>query len=419
MKQMKYLKWTIYCFTFVLLMTACTSATSPGIIDTQVTEQLVITTTQQTPSLVQSPTPSPLPTPSPTPQPQVFTLTSAGDVVPHKTFQMGSYIPETKTFDYTDVFSEIKEHVSKADLSIIDVESAVVFQPDNYTGYPLFNTDPAFVDAVKWSGFDLFNNINNHSLDRRLAGYKTTRDNVIAAGIDVLGYQDGEPTRYKIYEQNGVRVAVMAYTYSYNGNEGALTVDEQYRHLALLDENRMQAELTAMEDEADVSVILLHWGVEYMQTPNQSQRDLAAKLFSWGADVLLGSHPHVIQPSEIVEVAGETKYIVYSMGNFLSNQRRGASGLPNIHKELAEDSMLIDITFEKNPETGVTVIKSVKHIPTWLWRYDDNGVYRFQIIPVPALDDPYLATLPKDVQNEAKASYERTMPLMTDYSSKD
>ena len=252
-------------------------------------------------------------------------------------------------------------------------------------------------------------------MDRKLAGMFETRDNIRSRGLDVLGVYDGEEQRYLIKEVNGIKIGIMAYTYSCNMNELALTEEERYKHLALIDEERIKEELTDMEEKVDVSVVCMHWGVEYQQQPTQEQMKLARDMVSWGADVILGSHPHVVEPSEMIEHNGEQKYVIYSMGNFVSNQRRGASGYPLTHKERAEDSMLVKVEFEKNPETGKTIIKEVTHIPTWLWRYNENGVYRFKVIPVPHKDFYQNSEYSEDVLFEAYDSYDRTMNLVQDY----
>ncbi|MCX7773936.1 MAG: CapA family protein, partial [Clostridia bacterium] len=172
---------------------------------------------------------------------------------------------------------------------------------------------------------------------------------------------------------------------------------------------------TELEGKDDITVVLIHWGTEYTQKPTDYQKKLAKNMISWGADVILGSHPHVVQPSETVQYNGETKYIIYSMGNFVSNQRRGASGYPTTHKELSEDGMLVKLQFEKDPVTNKTVIKEVDHIPTWLWRTSDKGSFKFKVIPVTAPDCYKKGEYPKEVLAEAYASYNRTMRLVTDY----
>lgn len=363
------------------------------------------------------PLPSPEPTPEPAPEtPKTAILMAAGDCVLHETFQKSAYIPEEGRYDFYSIFSPIENYLAESDVSIISFESAATNDRDDYTGYPMFNCPPEIFDTFKAVGFDIVNNSNNHQLDRRLHGMFETRDNIKSRGLDVLGIYDGEEQRYIIKEANGIKIGIMAYTYGCNMNEMSLTEEQRYRHLALIDEERIRQELAKMEEEADVSVVCMHWGVEYQQQPTEAQKKLARDMISWGADVILGSHPHVVEPSEIIEYNGESKYVIYSMGNFVSNQRRGASGYPLTNKERAEDSMLVKVVFEKNPETGKTIIREVIHIPTWLWRYTENGTYRFKIIPVPYKGFYQKNEYHEDVLNEAYQSYDRTMKLVRDYS---
>lgn len=362
------------------------------------------------------PLPYPEPTAEPTPEPpRTAVLMAAGDCVLHETFQKSAYIPEEKRYDFYSIFAPIEEFLYESDVSIISFESAATNDRDDYTGYPLFNCPPEIFDTFKKVGFDIVNNSNNHQLDRKLKGMFETRDNIRSRGLDVLGIYDGEERRYLIKEVNGIKIGIMAYTYGCNMNEYALTEEQRYKHLALIDEERIKQELADMEENVDVSVVCMHWGVEYRREPTQEQKRLARDMISWGADVILGSHPHVVEPSEMIEHNGEQKYVIYSMGNFVSNQRRGASGYPLTNKELAEDSMLVKIVFEKDPETGKTIIKEVTHIPTWLWRYSENGVYRFRIIPVPHKDFYRNNEYPEKVLIEAYQSYDRTMSLVKDY----
>jgi len=404
----------IFVLIFVLFMPSCgqngmiSSNTGPDLPkDTPVSKQV-------SPEIM--PLPSPEPTPEPTPEPpKTAVLMSAGDCVLHKLFQDSAYIPGEDRYDFYSIFSPIEEYLAESDVSIISFESAATNKRNDYTGYPLFNCPPEIFDTFKAVGFDIVNNSNNHQLDRKLSGMFETRDNIKSRGLDVLGVYDGEEPRYLIKEVNGIKIGIMAYTYSCNMNELALSEEQRYRHLALIDRERIKAELTDMEENVDVSVVCMHWGVEYRQQPTEEQKQLAMDMVSWGADVILGSHPHVVEPSEMIEHEGEQKYVIYSMGNFVSNQRRGAGGYPLTHKERAEDSMLVKIVFEKNPETGNTIIKEVTHIPTWLWRYSENGVFRFRIIPVPYKDFYQDNEYSDDVLSEAYQSYDRTMSLVKDY----
>lgn len=372
-------------------------------------------TPEQTLVPEKTPASTPTSTPEPEPQPIYANLVSAGDCVLHKAFQQSALTDNGQAYDFTSVFEAIKPYTDSSDFSLISFESAATNNRKDYTGYPMFNCPPEIFDAFDKVGLDLVNNSNNHQLDRKVKGMLETRDNIEKAGLEVLGVYEGEETRYLIKDLNGIKVGLMAYTYSCNMNEKALSTEDQIRHLALIDEARMKKEITEMEAKGDITVVAMHWGTEYTQTPTDYQKKLARDMISWGADVILGSHPHVVQPSEIIEYQGEAKYVIYSMGNFVSNQRRGASGYPNTHKELCEDSMLVHLTFMKDPVTQKTVIETVDHIPTWLWRYPENGGYQFRVVPLPSPDYYQKGEYSKEVLAEANDSYQRTMRLVTDY----
>ncbi len=417
----------IFVLILVLMLTACgTQNGQPSMKDIEVSPQatnadLAVDNPQRAaPTLPPVPEETPIPTPTPTPEPTPRTaiLTSAGDCVLHKAFQESAYVKGEDIYDFYDIFSDLEDYLSYSDYSIISFESAATNKRNDYTGYPLFNCPPEIFNSFYQVGFDLVNNSNNHQLDRKLSGMLETRDNIKSRGLDVIGVYEGEEPRYLIKDLNGIKVGIMAYTYSCNMNELALSEEERYKHLALIDEERIQKELMKMEELVDTTVVLMHWGIEYNQTPSEQQKKLARDMISWGADVILGSHPHVVQPSEIIEYNGEQKYVIYSMGNFVSNQRRGASGYPLTNKERAEDSMLVQVEFIKDPYTGKTTISKVDHIPTWLWRYTENGGFKFKVIPVPSVGYYTNEEFPQDALNEAYASYERTMKLVTDYDVK-
>ncbi len=360
-------------------------------------------------------TPTQTPTPTPEPTPITATLVSAGDCVLHTAFQQSALVNGEDRYDFNAIFEAIRPYTESAHYSLISFESAATNSRQDYSGYPMFNCPPEIFDAFENVGLDLVNNSNNHQLDRRVKGMLETRDNIRKAGLEVLGAYDGEEPRYLIKDLNGIKVGLMAYTYSCNMNENALTLEQQKKHLALIDEPRMEKEISELEDLADITVVAMHWGTEYTQKPTDYQKQLARDLISWGADVILGSHPHVVQPTEYIEVDGDMKYIIYSMGNFVSNQRRGASGYPKTQKELCEDSMLVNLEFMKDPKTQKTVIQKVEHVPTWLWRYPEGSGYQFRVIPVPAQNWYKNGEYSKEVLAEAYASYERTMKLVTDY----
>ncbi len=384
----------------------------PGTSPTPTITQTPVSTPLATPS----PTSTPTVTPEPSPTPIVATLVSAGDCVIHDDLQKAGKIDGEDRYDFTHMFDDIKPFVEPADYSMISYEGAATNNRNNYAGFPYFNCPPEMFDAFKYSGFDLVNNSNNHQLDRRIKGMLETRDNVRNRGLDIIGAYDGEEQRYIIKDINGIKVGFMAYTYGSNGNEGLLTSAEIAKHLAFFDRPRMEKEIKELEEKADITVVSMHWGHEYWRKPNEQQISLSNEMFEWGADVILGSHPHVIQPTEIRTVNGETKYIIYSMGNFLTNQWHEWFDDPKEKKWLREDSILVTIEFLKDPVTQKTVINKVKHTPAWVSREGvgtDNIIHR--ILPIPTRDYYDNSDLPEELIKKAYESYDRTLEYYTDY----
>lgn len=366
-----------------------------------------------------SPTPIPTNTPIPTPTliPSVTaTILSAGDVIMHDAVIQSGKINEVQ-YDYRNIFTKIKPYADAADFSIISYEGVVMDSDKNYTGYPLFNAPPAIMSAFSFAGFDMVNTGNNHCLDRKLNGLLESRNIIKQENMQVIGtFQDGAEPRYKIQDLNGIKVGFLSYTYGCNMNENLLTEEEQNAHLSLIDYEKIQTEIEALSPRVDLVVALLHWGVEYRHEATKDQKELADNMFQWGADIILGSHPHVVEPSEIREIDGETKYLIYGMGNFLSNQIGG--GKPNAkNNDFTEDGMLINLTIEKDMTTGKTSLISVEHIPTWVYRYRENDNYQYTIHPIPSLDDTVFDGIDDNLAEKLRNSYHRTMEKVQDYPS--
>jgi hypothetical protein len=363
------------------------------------------------PTLV--PTPSPIPTPSPVPLISA-TILFAGDVIMHERVIKSGEVSDG-LYDYRDIFEQVKPFVEQADFSVISFEGAVMEGDRNYTGYPLFNAPPAIMSAFAYTGFDMVNTGNNHCLDRKLKGLLESRNIIKQEKMQVIGtFQDAAEPRHKIQDLNGIKVGFLSYTYGCNMNENLLSQEEQDAHLSLINKEKIKNEIEALSPRVDIVVALMHWGVEYRRTPTTQQKQLANDMFSWGADIIIGSHPHVVEPSEIREEDGEIKYVIYSMGNFLSNQIGGNN--PNErNNDYTEDGMMIQITIEKDTKTEKTSIISVKHIPTWVYRYRDDGKYKYTIYPIPSADDSVFDGLDKKLAEKLCNSYNRTIKMVQDY----
>ena len=246
----------------------------------------------------------------------------AGDLMGHDGQIKSAWDPASGTYRYDTCFSMIKELVSSADLAVLNLEVTLAGEP--YKGYPQFSSPDAVAVAAKNAGFDLFINANNHALDGGKNGLERTLDVLDQNGIMHTGTFRNEEEREKNYplivDRNNIRLAFLNYTYGTNG----LTVRPpnivNYIDTAQIVKDIARAKLSG----PDFIFVTLHWGREYERTENAEQRQLAAFLFSHGADAVIGSHPHVIQPvRKYYNDPADSSYynlVVYSLGNFISNQ---------------------------------------------------------------------------------------------------
>lgn len=248
-------------------------------------------------------------------------LLFAGDAMQHQA-QIDAARRPDGTYDYSDCFSDISRYVKSADLAIVNLETPVG-DSGPYSGYPCFFAPASFVDALADAGFDIFLTANNHTLDRRAKGLRSTIKELNARCIYHLGTYNHEDERAKalplILTVKGIHIGFLNYTYGTNGitPDGGVIVD-------YIDRSRIAHDIAqAREAGAEAIVVAVHWGDEYKLLPNTAQKQLADFLVDQGADLIIGGHPHVIQPMEVVHSDRHDKdaLLVYSLGNFISNMK--------------------------------------------------------------------------------------------------
>lgn len=277
------------------------------------------------------------------------------------------------SYDFSENFTYVKSWLDQADLAIGDFEGTI--NPDYpLSGYPLFNAPPQVVQAIKDAGYDVMDLAHNHILDSGLEGVATTAQAFQKAGIEPLGVYPNQARNQApllIKEVNGIKIALLAYAYGFNGLEAGLSPEEYESVLSDLDLEKMEAEIKRAEKEADITIVMSQMGEEYRLEPTDEQVAIYHKMVDWGADLVFGGHPHVPEPTETIEKDGENKFIIYSMGNFISNQRiESMDGMPN--SEWTERGVLMDVEVEKKNQQ--TRIKTVKAHPTWVSRVE-KGTY--------------------------------------------
>ncbi len=342
--------------------------------------------------------------------PASITISAVGDIMAHQGNLNNAYNPKTGKYDFTGFLEFVKPILTKSDLTIGNFETVTAGPKSGYTSYPAFNTPDEILPALSQAGFDILSTANNHCLDRGISGLTRTIQMINNNKMINIGSSTNGKNKYVIKEINGIKLGILAYSGLYNGADKRLTQAQRDTYLSMLEEKQIQKDIKeAKAAKADAIIIIAHWGNEYQREPSNSQTALAKKMLSWGADIILGSHPHVIQKSEIVKIDGKDKFIIYSMGNFISGYRRvDKANRPN--KVFTEDGVIVNLQIEKSAEKG-TIIKSVDYVPTWVDKYYVNNRPVFKILPIP---DPQIKASYVTSNNKKfiVESYKNTMGIM-------
>ncbi|MCX6159135.1 MAG: CapA family protein [Ignavibacteriae bacterium] len=328
-------------------------------------------------------------------------VSCTGDLMSH-----GAQLLDAKTgnaYDFTHMFNAIIPYTSFADLTLGNFETVTAGADKNFTGYPTFNTPVEFAEAIKDAGFDVFTTANNHCLDRGFFGIEKTISTLSNLNVYHTGTfaEESEAEKILLVNVKNLKLAILAYSYGTNGINPPSGKNWCVNYISSA---KMKRDVEAAKKlGADKIIVCIHWGEEYQRIPNQRQKSVAEELFGYGADIIFGSHPHVIQPMEtktIIDDNGKQKkvFIIWSMGNFISNQR----------KRYTDSGVIINVRLIKNLITGETIIDKIDYVPTYV--SDKNG---FCVLPVyesiKAIEDkdtesPYYSPLNysrlKEVYNE-------------------
>ena len=255
-------------------------------------------------------------------EPRCAELLFAGDAMQHQAQIDQARLRGGGGYDYSDCFTYIAPTVTEADYAVCNLEVPLGGGPD-YTGYPCFSAPDSYAEALRDAGFDMFMTANNHSLDRRDRAARRTLVALDSLGIDHVGsYRDSLDREEKVpFIKNikGFKIGFLNYTYGTNGIPPQDGVE-----IALIDKERMAREIRkTREAGAEILVVMVHWGVEYVLLQNRNQEELADFLVDQGVDLIIGGHPHVIQPMKVVrnEKEGKDVLVVYSLGNLISNMK--------------------------------------------------------------------------------------------------
>lgn len=291
----------------------------------------------------------------------------AGDAMQHQG-QLDAASRGRGVYDYSECFSEVKDYVTRADYAVVNLETPVAGAP--YSGYPCFNAPAEYAAELQRAGFDLFLTANNHTLDRRDRGLLATVAQLDSLGVDHIGtYRDADARRRAIpmvKRIKGFDVGFLNYTYGTNGITPGHTVRVDY-----IDTTLIASDIAVTRRRgAEVIVVNVHWGDEYHLQPNASQRRLARWLHDQGVEVVMGGHPHVVQPMEFNINPTDTfdrRLTVYSLGNFISNMKtRDTRG-----------GAMVKVTLRRSP-TGHAYVAAACYAP--VFTLPPSGRRNFKLI---------------------------------------
>jgi len=374
------------------------------------------------------------------------TVASMGDLLMHSylfssdpRFTAASYI-EKGVYNFDTIFQYVKPYIEDADYGVANLETTFGGTDRAYSGNPLFNCPDALADSVAKAGFDMLLTANNHCVDSGAAGVKRTLEQVRSRNLATLGSQlDDTEKKYAVLDVNGIKIGMLCYTYagglnpdgSPNFNLRSETVLQERGLVNYFTADKLeqfysdvQTHLDSMRSEgAEATILFIHWGTEYTlsgdtytMTEDATQRTIAQKMCDLGIDAIIGGHPHVVEPMDLLTSNTDPTHktaCIYSLGNAVSNQRREEMNMKTGH---TEDGVIFSVTFEKYSD-GSVALAAADVIPTWVNKFvNSDGKVEYNILPLDLETKGQWQALYRltDAQfTETQNSYNRTMEIVS------
>ncbi len=344
---------------------------------------------------------------------ETLKLLFVGDIMGHGPQITSAYDAKTKSYNYEPCFKYVKPIIEQADLAIGNLEVTLPGAPP-YKGYPMFRSPDALGTAVKNAGFDVIVTSNNHSNDGRYKGIAHTIDVLRKLDIHQTGTFKNQKDRDALYPlivyKKGFKLAFLNYTYDTNGlpTPAPAVVN-------LIDPDLIKKDIEeAKALKPDGIIVVMHWGLEYQLNESPVQKDLTKNMFAWGADLVIGAHPHVVQPIKEEYVKDENgekvkQVVVYSMGNFISNQQ----------KKNTDGGIMFEIELKKNKKTNKLTLGEHDYIPVWRYIERKNGKKTYYALPISAIEKNNPIKLSGADLNKMNAFAKTTRNHLSKFSSQE
>jgi poly-gamma-glutamate capsule biosynthesis protein CapA/YwtB (metallophosphatase superfamily) len=301
----------------------------------------------------------------------------AGDIMGHDSQIEAALTLDSGIYDYRSCFEYLKPIIRDADIVLGNLE--VTFAGPPYKGYPRFSSPDELCVALDDAGFDILINANNHALDRGKDGLERTLSILEKNNMIFTGCFKSKEHRNLCYplliEKNNIMLAILNYTYGTNELKASPPNIVNYIDTAIIREDIHKA----LAGDPDFIIACLHWGREYEREANESQKDLARWLFTQGVNVIIGSHPHVVQPVRIIyndPDSTDFQLVVYSLGNFISNQR----------DRYRDGGIIFELELVKTEKTNIA---GYSYLPVWVHKPRTEGKQLFRLIPANMPEDRY------------------------------
>ena len=337
------------------------------------------------------------------------TIRMAGDIVIDTEMLDACYDKASDSYDFVPYFSMIGDTLSKSDYTMINIDASLRKGKYGYSGYPQFTTPPVILQVVKNVGVDMITMCNNHMLDGYCDGLVESVGHVEAAGLDHVGgfVDEADSKTPEVYTINGIRVGFVCYTHSTNTMEDHC--DERSKFLVKRFKNAdFKADVDAARAAgAEVVVAVAHWGDEYHREPDSDQKYWAKKLVAAGVDLIIGGHPHMVQPAEYITATdsngvSRTALCVYSIGNFLTQHR----------SPYTDSGIVFEFTLAEQAD-GTIAVTAPGYVPVYVWTFKNAaGADDYRVLPTGVYMNNRPDGMSDEQYNRMRETWNETTSLM-------
>ena len=350
------------------------------------------------------------------PDDSVINIVAIGDTLCHSQNFKDAYDSSTGIYDFSPMFKYVSKYFTDATVAVGNLEATLAGPSRGYSGYPTFNTPEHLAIDLKELGLDVMTTANNHTLDLGFSGLESTLTYLDDAGLVHTGSARTHEEQDKILMQdlNGIKTAFLAFTY---GTNGIPVPSGKEFCVNLIDKDFIKSKIDQAKAEgAELICVSMHWGDEYHTEPNATQKDLAEFLIKNDVQVILGCHPHVLEPMEMKTVTmedGSTKtgFVIYSMGNFFSAQTFANT----------RNTLILNVQVRKDGETGQISIDNATYTPIYVFdnntggNPNNNGSDRYELLDIESIISDYesgTGNWNSTMYNLAKTELDRTVNIL-------